>query len=128
MSSPPAELQSPPIENFLATVLHRTPLKPTKVTLLTMILYNSENSIRDIGPFWRPLFYQSGVLKYTSSLLHSSELKMRLDCQILLKSPPPQTYWLDPPLAGTVFPKPARDKPTNVLIKHSDKSEGITVI
>ena len=54
-----------------------------------MILYNSENSIRDIGPFCRPLFYQSGVLKYTSSLLHSSELKMRLGCQILLKSPPP---------------------------------------
>jgi len=29
------------------------PLKPTKVTLFTMILYNSENSIRDIRPFCR---------------------------------------------------------------------------
>ena len=27
------------------------PQKPTKVTLFTMILYNSENSIRDVRPF-----------------------------------------------------------------------------
>jgi len=32
------------------------PLKPRKVTLFTIILYNSENSIRDIRPFRRPLF------------------------------------------------------------------------
>jgi len=32
------------------------PLKPAKVTLFTMILYNSENNIRDIRPFCRPLF------------------------------------------------------------------------
>jgi len=31
-------------------------LKPTKVTLFTMILHNSENSIRDIRPFCRPFF------------------------------------------------------------------------
>ena len=44
-------------------------LKPTKVTLLTMILYNSDNSIRDIGPFCRPLFCHSSVVKYASFFL-----------------------------------------------------------
>ena len=33
------------------------------------------------------------------SLSYSSELVMRLDCQILLKSPPPP-YWLDPSLVS----------------------------
>jgi len=45
------------------------PLNPTKVSLFTMILYNSENNIRDIRPFCRPLFCHSSVVKYTSSLL-----------------------------------------------------------
>jgi len=36
------------------------PLKPKKVTLFTMISYNSEKSIRDIWPFCRPLFCHSG--------------------------------------------------------------------
>jgi len=45
------------------------PLKPTKVTLFTMILYNTENSIRDIRPFCRPLFCHSSVAKHTSALL-----------------------------------------------------------
>jgi len=44
-------------------------LKPTKVTLFTMILYNSENSIRDIRLFCRPLFCHSSFVKFTSSLL-----------------------------------------------------------
>jgi len=44
-------------------------LKPTKVTFFTMIFYNSENSIRDMKHFCRPLFCHSSVLKYTSSLL-----------------------------------------------------------
>jgi len=35
---------------------NRSPLKPTKVSLFTILLYNSENSIRDIRPFCRPLF------------------------------------------------------------------------
>ena len=39
------------------------PLKPTKVTLLAMILYYSENSIRDTRPFCRPLFCHSSVVK-----------------------------------------------------------------
>jgi len=73
------------------------PLKPKKLTFFTMIFYNSENSIRDITLFDRPLFCDSSVVKY--SLLHlfySSEPVMRLDCQILLKSPP--LNLLDPPL------------------------------
>jgi len=45
------------------------PLKPTQVTLFTMILYNWENSIRDIRPFFHPLFCHSSVAKYPSSLL-----------------------------------------------------------
>jgi len=44
------------------------PLKPTKATLFTMILYNSENDIRDIRPIRRPLFCHSSVVKYASSL------------------------------------------------------------
>jgi len=36
---------------------------------LTMILHNSENSIRDLTPFCRPLCCYSNVVEYTSSLL-----------------------------------------------------------
>ena len=45
------------------------PLKPTKVTFFAIILYNSENNIRDIRPFLRRLFCHRSVVKYTSSLL-----------------------------------------------------------
>jgi len=45
------------------------PLKFTKVTLFTMILYNWEDSIRDMRPFCRPLFCHSSVVMHTSSLL-----------------------------------------------------------
>jgi len=45
------------------------PLKPTKATFFTIILYNSATSICDIKPFCRPLFCHSSVKKYTSSLL-----------------------------------------------------------
>jgi len=38
------------------------------------------------------------VVRIILHLSYSSEPVMRLDCQILLKSPPPLTYWLDPPL------------------------------
>jgi len=44
-------------------------LKPSKVTLFTMILNDSENSICDIRPFCHPLFYHSSVAKSASSLL-----------------------------------------------------------
>ena len=46
-----------------------SPLKPTKVNLFTMILYNSQNSIRYIRPCCRPLFCHGSVVKCTSSLL-----------------------------------------------------------
>jgi len=44
------------------------PLKPTTVTLFTIILYNSESSIFDIRPFYLPLILHTSVVKYTSSL------------------------------------------------------------
>jgi len=47
----------------------RHPLKPTKLTFFTMILYNSINSIRNIRPFCRPLFGHSNVVKHISALL-----------------------------------------------------------
>ena len=45
------------------------PPKPTKVTLFAIILYNLENSIRDIKPICRPIFCHSSAVKYASSLL-----------------------------------------------------------
>ena len=45
------------------------PVKPTKVTLFTIILYSSENNIRDIEPFRRLLFCHTNFFKHTSSLL-----------------------------------------------------------
>jgi len=62
-------------------------LKPNKVTLFTMILYNSENNIHHIKPFCCSLFCHSSFVKYTSCLSCSGEAVMRLDYQILLKSP-----------------------------------------
>jgi len=44
------------------------PLKPTKVSFFTKILYNSEKNIPEIRPFCRPFFCHSSVVKYTSSL------------------------------------------------------------
>jgi len=63
-----------PLDVFLTTSQGRTrglisPLKPPKVTLFTMILFNSKNSIRDERPFYRPLFCYSNVVKDTTSLL-----------------------------------------------------------
>jgi len=45
------------------------PLKPTKVTLFTIILYNSENNLPVIRPFCRSLFSHSSLVRCTSSLL-----------------------------------------------------------
>jgi len=67
--------------------LGRSTLKPMKVTFFTTIIYNSENNIRNIRSFCRPIFCYSSVVKYTSTLLQTKPV-MRLDCQILLKSPP----------------------------------------
>jgi len=46
------------------------PLKTYKATLFTMILNNSEKSIRDIRSFCLPLFCHSSVVKYR--ILHLS--------------------------------------------------------
>jgi len=62
-------------------------LEPTEVTLFTIILYNSENNIRDIRPFCCLLFCHNSFVKYSSSLLQYSEAVMRHDYQILLKLP-----------------------------------------
>jgi len=62
-------------------------LKPTKATLFIIILYDLRNKIRNIRLFCRPLFWHSSAVRLTSFLLHS-EAFMRLDFQILLKSPP----------------------------------------
>jgi len=40
------------------------PPKTTKVTLFTVILYKSENNIRDIRPFCSPLLCHSSVVKW----------------------------------------------------------------
>ena len=47
----------------------RPPPKIYKLTLFTMIAYNSENNIRNARPFCHPLFCHSSVVKCTSSLL-----------------------------------------------------------
>jgi len=39
------------------------PLKSTKAIFFSMILHNSENNIRDIRPFRRPLFCHRSVVK-----------------------------------------------------------------
>jgi len=64
------------------------PLIHTKVTFFTMILNNSENSIRNIRPFFRPLFCHKSVVRILH-LSYYNEPVMRLDFQILLISPPP---------------------------------------
>ena len=72
-----------------------SPLKLAEVTLFTMILYNSENSIRDIRPFCRPLICHNSVMCSLLHLSYSSEPVKRLDYQILLKLTPPNlTGWI----------------------------------
>jgi len=54
-----------------------------------MILYNSENNIRDLRPFCRPMFcFVTAVLWNILNLSCSSKHIMRLDRQLLLKSHP----------------------------------------
>ena len=45
--------------------------EPSKVTLFTIIFCNSEKNIRDIRSLGRPLFCQSSVVEYSSSLVQS---------------------------------------------------------
>jgi len=44
--------------------------KTYELTLFTMIVYNSENSIRNTRLFCHPLFCHRSVVKHTSSLLN----------------------------------------------------------
>jgi len=45
------------------------PPKAYELTLFTIIVYNSENSIRNTRPFCLPLFCHRSIVKYTSCLL-----------------------------------------------------------
>jgi len=58
------------------------PQKPTKVTLFTIILYNSENNIRDIRPSCR-LFFVTTVLWRILHLSYSSEAVMTHETWLL---------------------------------------------
>ena len=62
------------------------PLKPTKETSFTKILYHSENNIRDIRPFCRLFLSQKCCEVYFISLTVYSEPVVRLDYVIFLKS------------------------------------------
>ena len=62
-----------------------------------MILYNSENNIRDIRLFYRPLFSHSSAVKYTSTLLQQ---RTRSETWLL-----DEYYWNHPPnLTGWIRP------------------------
>ena len=64
------------------------PPKTYESNFFTMILYNSENNIRDIRPLFRQLFcHRSAVNLWSTHLFYHSEAVMKLDCQVLLKSP-----------------------------------------
>ena len=71
------------------------PLKPTKVALFTMILYNSENSICDISPFAVDCFV-TVVLWSMFHVSYSSEPVLRLDKYYWNR--PHQPFFLDPPV------------------------------
>jgi len=75
------------------------PLKPAEVALFTMILYNSENSIRDIKPFSRPLFCHSSAVNL-SLLQQWTRYETRVTN---ITEPPPLPYSLDPSLAVINF-------------------------
>ena len=54
-----------------ATVAIAPPPKSKKVTLFTILLYNLETNIRDMRPFYRPLFCHWSFVKYAFSLSQS---------------------------------------------------------
>jgi len=72
------------------------PLKPTKNTFFTMILNNSENSIRDVRSFCRALFCHSSRVKYTSSLLQKWTRNDTWLPNITEIVPPKLTGWIRP--------------------------------
>jgi len=64
-----------------------------KLTLFTMTVYNSEDSIRDVRPFCSHCFVRA-MLSSLFHLFYSSDPVMRLEFQILLKSPPKLIGWI----------------------------------
>ena len=76
------------------------PLKPTKVALFTMILYNSVNSIRDLDHFAVHCFV-SAVLS-ASSLLQQNPV-MRFATKYYWNRPPKLTGWIRPCLSKIQF-------------------------
>jgi len=83
------------------------PLKPKKVNLSTMILYNSENNILDVRLFVVHCLncFVTTVLQSILHLSYSSIAVMRLDCQILLKLPPPPLNFLAGSAPGMMWPQ-----------------------
>jgi len=77
------------------------PLTFAKVTVFTMTFYNSENNMRVVRSFCRPLFCHSSFVKYIYPS-YSSKAVMRLDYRILLKSTPPVTLMAGSTLCNTV--------------------------
>jgi len=55
--------------NPAGTIKAIAPPKTYELTLFTMIVHNSQNSISNIRPFCHPLFCHRSVVKCTSSLL-----------------------------------------------------------
>jgi len=72
------------------------PLEPAKITFFTMILNNSENSIRTIRPFCCPLFCHSSVVMYTSSLLQKWTRNVTWLPNVTEISPSKLTGWIRP--------------------------------
>ena len=64
-----------------------------KLTLFTTTVYNSEDSIRDVRPFCSHCFVRA-MLSSLLLLFYSSDPVMRLEFQILLKSPPKLIGWI----------------------------------
>jgi len=73
-----------------------------------MIFYHSENSIRDIGLVGRPLFCNSTVVRYTSSVLQQWT---RNETWL------PNIIEIAPPLNLLAGSDPAVDKPAGIFTK-----------
>ena len=77
------------------------PLKPTKVTLFSTILYNSENNIHDVRPvccrlFCHILAVKNHAKKYTSSVLQQSNCYETWPTNIIEIAPLKLTGWIRP--------------------------------
>ena len=73
-----------------------TPLNHMKVTLFTMILCNSENSIHDIRLFCRPFFCHSSVVKVYFISFTVVNPSWDLTAKYYWNRPPNLTGWIRP--------------------------------